>query len=293
MSDPSTAEATESTADIAPDAAPEAATGVRHLEAYELPWMLRAADKIRRFVDFIGRWGAWLIIPLVLITTFDIVSRKLTWHNAAGDAFGMQIWLVGTFGRIFESTLVQELEWHFHTALWALVLGYGYIWNSHVRVDLVREHLQMRKQAWIELIGLTVFLIPFCLIVLWFAIEYAMDSYAVGEISASLVGLPNRWVIKTVIACGLVLAVISGVAVWLQVVIVLFGPQNARYPLMTLDWPEQAGTAVEGKERLDLGRAEGELEKRARAWEARRDAAEKAKQAKADGGATPQHNAAE
>ena len=86
--------------------------------------------------------AAWLILPLVLITVFDVIARKLVW---------IQIWLVGNFGRIFELTLLQELEWHVHTALFALVLGYGYIWNTHVRVDLVRETLAFRKKAWLEL----------------------------------------------------------------------------------------------------------------------------------------------
>ena len=35
--------------------------------------------------------------------------------------------------------------------LFTLVLGYGYIWNTHVRVDLVRENLAFRKKAWLDL----------------------------------------------------------------------------------------------------------------------------------------------
>ena len=85
---------------------------------------------------------------------------------ADGTMSGAQIWLVENFGRIFESTLLQELEWHSHTVLFAFVLGYGYIWNTHVRVDLVRESLSFRKKAWVELFGLTFFLIPFILIYL-------------------------------------------------------------------------------------------------------------------------------
>ena len=111
---------------------------------------------------------------------FDVIARKLVW---------IQIWLVENLGRIFESTLLQELEWHVHTALFALVLGYGYIWNTHVRVDLVRETLAFRKKAWLELLGLTFFMIPYCLIVIYFASVYAYDSFMIHEISASQVGL--------------------------------------------------------------------------------------------------------
>jgi TRAP-type mannitol/chloroaromatic compound transport system permease small subunit len=209
----------------------------------ELPAAIRVSDALRSFVDFVGRWGSWLILPLILVTVFDVTARKLVW---------IQIWLVDNLGRIFESTLLQELEWHFHTALFALVLGYGYIYNSHVRVDLIRETLSFRKKAWLEFFGLTFFLIPYCAIVIYFAYIYAYDSWAIHEISASQVGLSHRWIIKSVLVFGLVVAVISGIAVWLQVAIVLWGPQDVRFPLMTLEWPEEEGTKIEGKERIKL-----------------------------------------
>ena len=44
---------------------------------------------------------------------------------------------------------------------------------------------------------------------------------------------------------------IAGVAAWLQVVTILWGPKDLRFALMTLDWPEQ-GTKIEGKERVKL-----------------------------------------
>lgn len=222
---------------------PSATEEVRYLAPSERPIVLRVSDALRSFVDFVGRWASWLFVPLIVVTVFDVTARKLVW---------IQLWLVEHFGRIFESTLLQELEWHVHTALFALVLGYGYIWNTHVRVDLVRENLAFRKQAWLELAGLTVFMIPYCLIVIWFATIYAYDSWAISEISASQVGLTNRWIIKSILVLGLIVAVLSGVAVWLQVAIVLWGPQNIRFPLMTLEWPEEAGSTIEGKERIKL-----------------------------------------
>jgi hypothetical protein len=33
---------------------------------------------------------------------------------------------------------------------------------------------------------------------------------------------------------------------------VLWGPQNIRFPLMTLEWPEEEGAKIEGKERIKL-----------------------------------------
>ena len=215
---------------------------VHDAERRELPLAIYISDGLRAFVDFVGRWACWLILPLIFVTVFDVTARKLVW---------IQIWLVDNLGRIFESTLLQELEWHFHTALFALVLGYGYIYNTHVRVDLVRERLSFRKKAWLELIGLTFFLLPYCAIVIYFASVYAYDSFMINEISASQVGLSHRWVIKSVLVFGLGVAVISGIAVWLQVAIVLWGPKDVRFPLMTLEWPDEE-TKIEGKERIKL-----------------------------------------
>jgi TRAP-type mannitol/chloroaromatic compound transport system permease small subunit len=216
---------------------------LHYVQADERPTALKVSDALRVFVDFTGRWASWLILPLIAITVFDVTVRKIVW---------IQIWLIEHFGRMFQSTLLQEMEWHVHTALFALVLGYGYIWNTHVRVDLVRETLAFRNKAWLEFLGLTLFMIPYCVIVIWFASIYAYDSWAINEISASQVGLTHRWIIKSVLVLGLVVAALSGVAVWLQVAIVLWGPQNIRFPLMTLEWPEEAGTRIEGKERIDL-----------------------------------------
>ncbi len=237
-----------------------------YLSEEELPFALRLSERLRRMVDLIGRFGSWFMVPLVLITVFDLGLRK------TGE---VQLWLVENVSAIFGSTLLQELEWHSHTVLFTLVLGYGYIWNSHVRVDLVRENLAFRSKAWLEFIGLTFFLIPYLSVLAYFAFIYTYDSWAIGEISASLVGLSHRWIIKSFLAAGIVMAIVAGVSVWLQVAIALFGPRHHRFPLMTIEWPEEGDTKIEGKERLDMKKAEDMLEKRAKAA-AEKAAAERA-----------------
>jgi len=219
--------------------------------AEAMPFALRLSERLRRFVDFTGRWGSWLVMPMVLFTVLDIVARKIHWLDDDGIQHGLQVFMVSTFGRLFESTMLQELEWHFHAALFALVLGYGYIYNTHVRVDLIRERLVLRKKAWLELVGISVFLIPFTVTILWFAIGYAYGSFGMNEQSTSTVGLTHRWIIKSVLVFGLITVVVAGISVWLQVVLVLFGDPARRFPLMTLEWPEE-DVKVEGKERVKL-----------------------------------------
>jgi len=220
-------------------------------QAGEMPAAVRIAARMRRIVDFIGRYAAWLSIPVVVVTCIDVIGRKLAYEAEDGSTRSLQIWLAENVGSFFQSTKLQELEWHFHAALFALVLGYGMIYNTHVRIDLIRDNVHFRGKAWLEFAGLTFFMIPYCLIVIFFAFDYTYSSYAVHEISASQVGLSHRWIIKSVLVVGLIVALISGIAAWLQVATILWGPRDLRFPLMTLDWPEE-DARIEGKERVKL-----------------------------------------
>jgi len=239
-------------ADNPPAPGEAAAVEDRESTVEDIPFALRLSERLRKFVDTVGRWGSWFALPMVLFTVLDVVSRKISWLDDDGKLHGVQIFLTRNIGRMFESTMLQELEWHFHAALFALVLGYGYIHNSHVRVDLIRENLAFRKQAWLEFLGISLFLLPYTACIVYFAWGYAEASYAMGEQSASTVGLTHRWIIKSVLVFGLIVAGIAGIAVWLQAALVLFGDPNRRFPLMTLEWPEERGSKIEGKERVKL-----------------------------------------
>lgn len=201
-------------------------------DSASLPISLRIMMRIRDTVDAIGRWGSLFVIPLVLFTMWDVIARKF---------IIIQVFLVEHVSVWFSSTFLQELEWHFHTALFALVLGYGYVHNRHVRVDLLREHMGLRSQAWIEFFGVTFMMLPYTAVIAYFAAYYAYDSWVMNEISASLVGLSDRWIIKSVLFIGLLSALASGIAVWIQTYMVLFGPKDLRFDLMTLEWPEDVG----------------------------------------------------
>ena len=204
--------------------------------------------KLKAFVDFVGRWASLLFIPMVLVTVYDVCLRKTGKLQIDLKYAAEEIGL----GPLFESTLLQETEWHLHTALFALVLGFGCVWNTQVRVDVVREHLAFRRKAWLELLGATFFMIPYTLVVMYFAAIFAYDSWEINEISASQVGLPHRWIIKTILTSGLLVAAIAGFSVWLQAFLALAAPREMRYELMTLEWPENTGETIEGKERMDV-----------------------------------------
>jgi TRAP-type mannitol/chloroaromatic compound transport system permease small subunit len=209
-------------------------------------FLIQVVYKLKAMIDFVGRWASLLFVPMILVTVYDVCLRK-----TGKTQIDIKYWAEDYgFGQLFESTLLQETEWHLHTALWALVLGFGVVWNTQVRVDVVREHLKFRRKALLELLGATFFMLPFMVIVCYFAAIFAYDSWEIMEISASQVGLPYRYVIKTILTVGLIVAILAGIAVWLQAFLAMFAPEGTRFQLMTLEWPEQDGDSFEGKERM-------------------------------------------
>ena len=187
------------------------------------------SQNLSHFVNRVGKLSTFFIIPLVLITMWDVICRKLVW---------VQIWLVENLGRIFESTLLQELEWHFHTALFLMVPGYGFTHNRHVRVDFIRENLKFRTKVWIDFLGTSLLMIPWICVLIYFSFIYVRESFIINEVSASMVGLSHRWVIKGFLIAGFLLSLLSGIAVWLQTVVLLFGRRDYRLNPMTIDLPE-------------------------------------------------------
>lgn len=116
----------------------------------------------------------------------------------------------------FQLTPFQELEWHLFFALVFLTLGSAYLADRHVRIDIVRDRLSMRTRAVIEIGGFLVALLPFCLIIIYLGTISAWDAFMLGERSRAPLGLPYRWIIKSMIPIGAVLLLLAGTVVALR-----------------------------------------------------------------------------
>lgn len=177
--------------------------------------LLKLADGLERLVVRIGSWSAWLIIPLILVIMYDVVSRKFQF---------IQQWVLSTpLYDYISPTKLQELEWHLHAVIFLLAYGYGYFRNVHVRVDLVREGMSTRKQAWTELTGLLVFALPYMLIMTCVSWFFVTKSYWQGEGSDALTGIPHRWVIKSFLLTGFVLLLAAILSTVIRLAVYLFG----------------------------------------------------------------------
>ena len=162
----------------------------------------RAVDRI---IAAIGATSSWLWALLMAVIVINVIVRYF---------FG--------FGRIE----FEELQWHIYSAGFLIALSFGLQADSHIRVDVVRERLSPRMQAWIELYGLILLLLPFILFVLIYAIPFVINSYLAAEISSSPGGLPYRWLIKSMMLVGFLLLLIATVSRLTRVWSFLFRSTN-------------------------------------------------------------------
>jgi TRAP-type mannitol/chloroaromatic compound transport system permease small subunit len=168
--------------------------------------LLRTSETLRRLLEWIALGSGWLLVIMACVTTFDVVARK----------FGLQL----------PYTKLQELEWHFHAAIFSLWMGYCYTINAHPRVDTFTENLTHRGRAWIELWGCTILALPYMALVAYYSLDFVAGSYRLGEQSDSTVGLTHRWVIKGIYAAGLWMVVLGILSVFLRVVVFLFSGKS-------------------------------------------------------------------
>ena len=168
--------------------------------------LLKLSELLRRLLEWIALTSGWLLVVMACVTTFDVLARKA----------GLQL----------PFTKLQELEWHFHAAIFSLWMGYCYTINAHPRVDSFTENLSYRQRAWIELAGCLVLALPYVALVSYYSLDFVARSYALGEQSDSTVGLTHRWIIKGIYAAGLWLVVLGILSVLLRVVVFLFGRKS-------------------------------------------------------------------
>ena len=165
--------------------------------------LLKFAEGSRRLLERIAVGSMWLLMIMAAVTCFDVIARKT--------------------GIPAPLTKLQELEWHFHAALFSLWMGFSYTVNAHPRVDSFTEHLSFRRKAWIELIGCAFFALPYCALVAYHGLDFVASSYKLAEQSDSTVGLRYRWAIKGIYVFGLWLVVLGIVSVGVRAFVFLFG----------------------------------------------------------------------
>jgi|SRR6478672_5276794 len=149
---------------------------------------------LSRFIDAlnekVGNGISWALLLSVLICTGNAFVRYL--FNYSSNA-----WL--------------EIQWYLFSAIFLLATSYTLRRNEHVRIDVIAGRFSKRTQAWMDVFGFLLFLLPMTLIILYYAVPYAALSIRNQEISSNAGGL-IVWPAKLLIPVGFFLLTLQGIS---------------------------------------------------------------------------------
>ncbi len=156
---------------------------------------MQSLEKFVNFVDGmsdkIGHLVGWMTTLMVLIVFYDTVMRYA--FNKGNVA-------------------LQELEWHLFAIVFLIGAAYTLKESGHVRVDILYVNLSEKTKAWIDFLGIFIFLIPFSVMVIFSTKGFIMNSWAIREISPDPGGLPARYILKAMIPLGFSLLIVQGLS---------------------------------------------------------------------------------
>lgn len=210
------------------------------------------ARNLDGFARWIGKTVGWIMIPLIFVIIFDVVTRKIDFTRNVFAGYTAS-------SGVSVSTILQDLQWHFHAVLLMMSFGFGYLANAHVRVDVFREMTQRRTQAWIEFLGLLIMAVPFISLMIWYAFQMTELSWHQGEGSESMTGIGGRWFIKSFMLTGFIVTMLAVVATLIRLVGYLFGDQDAQdqaleqLEIFAGDYEELEAAKREAERRLQSG----------------------------------------
>jgi TRAP-type mannitol/chloroaromatic compound transport system permease small subunit len=155
---------------------------------------LKALLPVSRAIDavntWIGRTLAWLILAAVLVSAINATIRKL--FDVSSNS-----WL--------------ELQWVLFGIVFLLCSPWTLLANEHIRIDIVNAMMPKRVRNWIDVVGHSLFLAPWCIIMILTGIPFFWRSFAINEQSGNAGGLP-QWPSKALVLIGFALLLIQGVS---------------------------------------------------------------------------------
>jgi TRAP-type mannitol/chloroaromatic compound transport system permease small subunit len=191
--------------------------------------------KISRIIDAInsqiGKKVAWLILLAVVVATVNAIIRKL--FNVSSNA-----WL--------------ELQWMLFGAVFLLCASWTLQVKEHIRIDIVNNLLPKSVQRWIDLVGHTLFLMPFCLLMVYHSWPFFTRSYAINEQSLSAGGLA-QWPAKGLVVIGFVMLTVQGVSEIIKQIAIMRGVIEDDETLRG----HAAAAEAEAQRLLDQAKADG------------------------------------
>jgi TRAP-type mannitol/chloroaromatic compound transport system permease small subunit len=152
--------------------------------------LLSLSRLIDRFNEQVGRWIRWLVLAAVLLSAGNAIVRKI--FSTSSNA-------------------LLEIQWYLFAGVFMLGAGYAFLRNVHVRIDFVSSKLSKRANTVIDILGIVVFLIPLCVILITLSWPFFYNAWVTGEMSSNAGGL-IRWPVLALIPLGFSILLLQGIS---------------------------------------------------------------------------------
>jgi TRAP-type mannitol/chloroaromatic compound transport system permease small subunit len=152
--------------------------------------LLGLARLIDALNERVGRVVLWLVLVATLVSAGNALARYLLGESS-------NAWL--------------EIQWYLFGAIFLLGAGYTLKHNGHVRIDIFYNRLPRRGQAWVDLLGGVLFLLPMTVLLAWLAWPMFLEAWTSGEMSPDAGGL-LRWPVKLLLPLGFALLALQGLS---------------------------------------------------------------------------------
>lgn len=151
---------------------------------------LSFSSSVDKISETIGLFAAWAVLLSALISAANAVVR---------------------YGLDFSSNGWLEIQWYLFAA--TVMLGAPMVLkrNEHVRVDLIYGSISPKTQVYVDLIGLTLFLLPVMSFLAWLSTPIFVRMFISGEVSSNAGGL-IRWPAMLLLPVGFAWMCIQGLS---------------------------------------------------------------------------------
>jgi TRAP-type mannitol/chloroaromatic compound transport system permease small subunit len=174
---------------------------------------LKFSRAIDRLNEQFGVVATWFVLLSCLVSAGNAAMRYgINALLALGQDFSFLSGItsgIGWYGNHANAFL--EAQWYMFAAIVLLGGPYTLKVNEHVRVDLFYGIVSERARIWIDIIGGLLFLLPICLILVYFTWGWFWDSFQIGEQSNNAGGLV-RWPVKLLLPVGFALMALQGIS---------------------------------------------------------------------------------
>ncbi len=178
-----------------------------------MPALLKFSQAIDRFNEQFSVVANWMVLLSCVLSAGNAAVR----YGIDGFLYLAQNFSflhgltagIGWYGNHANAFL--EAQWYMFTAIVLLGGPYTLKVNEHVRVDLFYGMVSERTRIWIDIIGGILFLLPICLILIYFTWPWFVDSVRIDEQSNNAGGLV-RWPVKLLLPVGFALMALQGVS---------------------------------------------------------------------------------